>query len=188
MTIAAESSKTKQHWIYPLGDADLLLQARDWAERKTRQGKSYAVIEASRVGPPARRLAHVDNADVLYVYAGAVRDGNLGDWMLDPAKLAEQLHAEGLDPHHRSLKLFASFTGDAGGSSSYAERLYEAMRAAYPRITVFGFLGKVDAGGFDGHKTAGLDKSESLTEMTREDWLSKGARARDNRVQFPPEA
>ena len=183
--MALDSNKTKHHWIYPLGGADLVERARKWQERKSHQGKSYAVIEAAREGP-AGRLSQVGNSDVLYVYADAVREGRLGEWQLDPSHLAANLLAEDLDPSHRSLKIFASFSGDASDSQSYAEQLFETMRPSFPHLTVFGFRGRVDAEGFDGHKTAGLSEDESLDGLTREEWFEKGARARDNRVQFPP--
>jgi len=183
----SKSKATKHHWIYPLGGAALLKKALDWEDRKTRQGKSYAVIEASREGPPAGRLANVGNHDVLYVYADAVRDGRLGEWQLDATRLAEHLRGEGLDPAHCSVKVFASFSGDdAGAAPCYAEALYEAMRREFPHMTVFGFRGKVDTEGFDGHKTAGLSQEKSVDGLSREDWLERGARARDNRIQFPP--
>jgi len=180
--------KQQQHWIYVLGGADLNAKASRWAERKTRQGKSYAAIEGAPPPNHAARLGEVKSDDVLYVFADAVRDGHLGEWRLSVAGLAGLLRSEGLDHGHRDLKIFASHSGDAHGSPCFAEQLYEALRADYPRIVVFGYLGQADAEGFDGHKTAGLAEHDSLNDMGREEWIKKKARAKDNRVQFPPAA
>jgi hypothetical protein len=179
-------AKTRRHWIYALGNPELLAKAREWERRKRKQGKSYSSIEADREGVSGPRLTKVGNGDVLYVYADAVREGRIGDRRWDAAQLAAHLRAEGLDPGHCSLKIFASFSGDSGGSACFAQELYEAMRPLYPHLIVFGFRGKVDTEGFDGHKTAGLGETERLGSLTREEWLGRRARARDNRVQFPP--
>jgi hypothetical protein len=185
--MAADETKGQQHWIYVLGGSALQQKARKWEERKSGQGKRYEVIEGVPAGSESGRLSGVQNDDVVYVFADAVRDGRLGEWAMGPEELARHLRAEGLQQGHRSLKIFASWSGDGAESASFAVRLYEVMRPEYPELTVFGYLGQVDAEGFDGHKTAGLGESEALTSMTREEWTAKGARARDNRVQFPPE-
>jgi hypothetical protein len=185
--MAADETKGQQHWIYVLGGVASLLKVRKWEERKSQQGKKYEVIEGGPLGSESGRLRCVQSDDVVYVFADAVRDGRLGDWEMGPEDLARHLRAEGLQQGHRSLKIFASWSGDEAESASYAERLYEVMRPEYPELTVFGYLGQVDAEGFDGHKTAGLGEGEALTTMSREEWTAKGARARDNRVQFPPE-
>ena len=185
--MAAGETKGQQHWIYVLGGTALLQKARTWEERKSQQRKRYEVIEGGMAGSETGRLRRVQNDDVVYVFADAVRDGGLGEWATGPEALGRHLRAEGLPQGHRSLKIFASWSGDGAGVTSFAERLYEVMRPEYPELTVFGYLGQVDAEGFDGHKTAGLGESDALTTMSREEWTAKGARARDNRVQFPPE-
>ncbi len=106
---------------------------------------------------------------------------------MGPAELAAHLLAEGLDRGHRSLKIFASYSGDSAGSPSYAELVYEEMRSEYPQIVLSGYHGKVDVDGFDGHKTAGMSRDESLDGMSRETWVASGSRAQENRVQFPAE-
>ncbi len=183
----AKPAKLQQHWMYVLGGTGLREKARKWEERKTRQGKGYAVIDCAPAGSHAPRLAGVGNDDVLYVFADAVREGRVGEWEMGPEDLARHLRAEGLDLGHRSLKIFASHSGDGFGSECFAERVYEAMRPEYPHMMVSGYRGQVDAEGFDGHKTAGLSEGETLEGLSREQWLEKGARAMENRVQFPPQ-
>ena len=178
----------QQHWIYVIGGAELKEKARQWEQRKTGQGKAYAVISGSQPGSESATLANVESEDVLYVLAGEVRDGKLGSAAFEPRELAAHLRKHGLPEGHRELKIFASRSGDEDGGPSYVEKLYQAMLAAYPDIVVFGYRGQVDPDGFDGHKTAGLGATESLDAMTRDEWTAKGARARDNRVEFPPDA
>lgn len=185
MKAVSTESKDKQHWIYVLGGAGLREKAYGWAQRKTRQGKRYSVIEGAPTGSSAARLAGVKNDDVLYVFSDAVHDGRLGEWQIGIEELVALVRDEGLDRGHRAFKVFASWSGDAGSSSSFAEQVYRAMLPHYPQIVVFGYRGKVDADGFDGHKTAGLTETESLDKLSRDEWVKKGARARDNRVQFP---
>jgi len=180
-------ARTQQHWIYVLGGEGLREKARKWEKRKTEQGKNYVVIEGAPVGSHEQRLARVGDDDVLYVFADAVQRGSLGEWGIRPEALARHLLAEGLDGGHRSLKIFASRSGDCLDSQSFAEQVYEAMHPAYPQLVVHGYLGQVDAEGFDGHKTAGLGEGETLKELSREQWFEKRARAQENRVQFPPE-
>jgi hypothetical protein len=184
--MTTEQAEMRQHWIYVLGGAELRQKARTWAERKTRQGKLYRAIEGSPAGLASGQLTGVGNEDVLYVFAGAVEGGRLGESALAPGDLAAHMLAEGLDRGHRSLKLFVSYSGDSAGSPSYAELVFEAMRPEYPRIMLSGYHGMVDAEGFDGHKTAGLSREESLAGMSRETWVASGSRAQQNRVQFPP--
>jgi hypothetical protein len=186
-TMVSDHTKRQQHWIYVLGGSELLDKARKWEQRKTQQGKAYSVIVSAPLGAHGR-LSHVNNDDVLYVFADTVQGGKLGECRISPEELARHLRAEGLDPRHRSVKLFASHTGDAIGSTCFAQQLYEAMRPAYPELVVYGYRGKADAEGFDGHKTAGLGDDESLQHLTHERWLLKRARALDNRVQFPPQS
>ncbi len=185
--MAAEEKKAQRHWIYVLGGVVLQAKARMWAERKSRQGKIYEVIEGAAAGSESGRLSRIQNDDVVYVFADAVSDGRLGEWAIGPEELVRHLRAEGLSQGHRSLKIFASRSGDGERAASFAERVYDAMRAEFPQVTVFGYLGQVAAEGFDGHKTAGLGEGESLESTSREEWTARGARARDNRVQFPPE-
>jgi hypothetical protein len=116
-----------------------------------------------------------------------VQEGKLGEWGIGPEELASRLRTEGLDEGHRSLKIFASHSGDSSGPGSFAGQVYEAMHSMYPQMVVCGYRGQVDAEGFDGHKTAGLGEGEKLHGLSREQWLQKGARARENRVQFPAE-
>jgi hypothetical protein len=185
--MSSEETKRQQHWIYVVGGAELREKARRWGTRKTLQGKAYAVIEGASPGSHSQKLAGVGNEDVLYVFADAVREGKLGEWGFGAEELAAHLPAEGLDRGHRSLKIFASRSGDRDGSACFAEQVYEAMQPAYPHIVVFGYLGQVNAEGFDGHKTAGLSELEKLEGLSREEWLQKGARAQENRVRFPTE-
>lgn len=179
-----QTESLQQHWIYVLGGAELREQAQRWEQRKTRQGKKYELIEFPAGGQLAS-LGNVQADDVLYVVAGAVRNGRLGETGLEAAQLAERLRSEGLHPEHRALKIFASFSGDETQAGCFAERLYQAMRNDYPNLVVSGYRGQVDLEGFDGHKSAGLGAGESPEAMGREEWLKRGARARDNRVQFP---
>jgi hypothetical protein len=188
MTATAEvkpGQDLKRHWIYVLGGEALREKARLWQERKTSQGKVYAVLPAAGQGT----LARVDAHDVLYVYADKVSAGlDLLEGM-SAAELAAHLRREGLCSGHRSVKVFASRSGDTGvGQRSYAERLYEEMRAGYPGIVVDGYRGEVDAEGFDGHKTAGLPNDETVGEVSREEWTERKLRAKENRVRFPATA
>lgn len=180
-------TKQPQHWIYVLGGAELRKKAHKWEQRKTRQGKAYAVIEDVPGGADSGKFSMVNSDDVLYILADAVREGKLGEWAIDPEDLARRLRAGGLIRTLGSLKIFASHSGDRGSSASYAEQVYATLRPEYPDVTVFGYRGNVDAEGFDGHKTAGLGDNESLQALGRDQWLARGVRAKDNRVQFPPE-
>ena len=177
----------QQHWIYVLGGPELREAARKWQERKVQQGKAYAVIEGAPPGSELQRLAGVNNDDVLYVFAEGVSAGRLGKFEIGPDELVRHLRAEGLDGGHRSLKIFASRSGDRQDGVCYAEVLYQAAQGEFPRVVVSGYRGQVDPEGFDGHKTAGLAAGETLQGMNREQWLARGARAMENRVQFPPE-
>jgi hypothetical protein len=186
--MVGDDTKRRQHWIYVLGRSKLLEKARKWAQRKTQEGKAYSVIVGAPLESRSGGLSHVGNNDVLYVFADAVQEGKLGEWQISHEELASHLRDEGLDPRHHSVKLFASHTGDAIDSTCFAQQLYEAMRRDYPELVVYGYRGKADAEGFDGHKTAGLGEDESLQHLTHEQWLLKRARALDNRVQFPPQS
>ena len=165
----------QQHWIYVIGGAELREKARHWEQRKTGQGKAYALISGSQPGSESATLADVKSDDVLYVLAGEVRDGRLGSVAFDPRELAAHLRKSGLPEGHRELKIFASRSGDEDGGPSYAEQLYQAMLPEYPDIVVFGYRGQVDPDGFDGHKTAGLGADESLDSMTREQMDREGS-------------
>ena len=70
-----------------------------------------------------------------------------------------------------------------------AEECLSQWRAAGYKLAIFREerRGRVDAEGFDGHKTAGLGEGEMLEGLSRDAWLAKGARAQENRVQFPAE-
>lgn len=180
--MATESTQPQQHWIYVLGGAELLTKAEQWEQRKQQGGKAYSILGGA---PGTRPLLAVQPDDILYLLADAVHDGRLGEQALAPEDLARRLEADGLSAAHRSVKIFASGSGD-GDAKSFAAQLCASMRPTYADVTVFGYRGNVDPAGFDGHKTAGLDAGESLGDLSREQWLGKGARAKDNRVQFPP--
>ncbi len=185
--MSAEGKEVRNHWIYVLGGRALGEKAEKWAERKIRQGKAYRVVAGAPPGAHQQRLAALRNADVLYVFADAVREGRLGEWGIGPDELAAHLRAEGLDRGHQCLKIFASWSGDDFQAASYAELVYGAAHREYPQLVVYGYHGQVDAEGFDAHKTAGLGPGETLEVLSREQWLERGARARENRVRFPPE-
>jgi hypothetical protein len=96
-----------------------------------------------------------------------------------------------LNREHRDLKLFISNSGGnvpgAPQPASYAERLYNSMKEAYPNLVVYGYLGEVSPRGFYSHKTAGLVPGDAVERMTGESWNARRLRARDNRVRFPPD-
>lgn len=183
-----EENVPLRHWIYVLGEEDLLAPAAAWAARKTAQHKDYRVIPGARSGLNAGKLLEVSPGDVLYVLSRTVRHGNLGDWEVGPLQLAAHLQSANLNHSHRDLKLFASHTGDASDGPSYAERVYAAMRPQYPDIVVYGYKGVVDTEGYDGHKTAGLEDGEALHSLSHEAWKARKARASENRVRFPEES
>jgi hypothetical protein len=189
-----EETTKLRHWIYVLGGSDLRQQASIWQQRKSSGGKWYQVIEAREDERPDKKLVHVGNDDVLYVYSemSAETLDALGETRKNPGDLARHLAAEGLDNGHRVVKIFASRSGDtrsgAVGSSSYAERLYDEMKDDYPAIAVFGYCGDVSPQGYSSHKTAGLDEGEVLESLTEESWTARNLRAKENRVRFPPES
>lgn len=176
----------RRHWIYVPQRPDLLDAAYAWKRRKTEQGKWYEVIEdTSPVG--GDELKRVGSDDVLYILRTSVLE------MEGPEQLAAQLLAHGLHHGHRAVKIFASCSGDtdrpgASEKASYAERLYQAMRKQFPRVVVYGFLGKVSPEGVAGHKTAGLKPGEKLDAISATEWKTRGLRAKDNRVRFPSES
>jgi hypothetical protein len=176
---------TLRHWIYVPHDGALLSEAYSWQNRKRADGKWYQVIEPSSGESRSEILRQVGNEDVLYILADSL--ASLGT----ASELAEHLSENGLHRGHRVVKIFVSRSGDSGGTagtgeSSFAERLYEAMRGEYPEVVVYGYLGGVSASGFSSHKTAGLKPAEGLEGISEAEWNRRNLRAKENRVRFPP--
>jgi hypothetical protein len=168
---------------------DLKFQAELWVGNMF--DKKYSLIQVKENGAPSRKLRHVRNSDVLYIYTHSQGGASGRIWKRDdavsPHDLARHLEAEELNRGHVELKLFACYSGvPVGAGASFARQLYDAMRQpphGYERLVVYGYQGQVNPAGF-GHKTAGLAAGELPNSFTVQEWNARHLRAQERRVVF----
>jgi hypothetical protein len=194
---AAQAGLSRIHWIYVLGSGEWLHQAALWRDRKTAEGKHYAIIAAPDNEIRTARLSSVSPHDVLYLYGPmtSATPRRIGDPPIAPEELAQRVEQEGLSPMHRDIKVFASHSGDrdvpdhgdrhgAEDRPSFAERLFCALQPRFPNIAVSGYRGEVNVEGFDSHKSAGLAAAENPKEIGVAAWDRRQLRASENRITF----
>lgn len=182
----------RMHWVYVLGGDDYRRLAHVWCQRKTVQGKRYAVIESAQDEVAANRLTHVGVNDVVYVYGPMTPEApyRIGNTPLSPPALAALIEAEGLPANHRNLKIFASHSGDLAQvpeqQGVFAELAQQAMASRFPFLQVYGYRGEVSPEGHASHKSAGMEEGEDPSAIPSHEWEGRGLRAQANRAIFGP--